>query len=61
MADVKMPHAGHENHLCFLQNVGYVQSDPEAYKRLVRNPQFVCKNCGRAAVSDENLCAPEKL
>jgi hypothetical protein len=61
MADTKMPHPGHEEHLCYLQNVGYVQSDLEEYKDLVRNPGFVCKNCGRAAHSDTNLCAPEKL
>jgi hypothetical protein len=61
MADTKMPHPGHEEHLCYLQNVGYVQSDLEEYKDLVRNPGFVCKNCGRAARSDKNLCAPEKL
>jgi hypothetical protein len=25
MAEVKMPHPGHEHHLCYLQNVGYLQ------------------------------------
>lgn len=61
MVDTKMPHPGHEEHLCYLQNVGYVQSNLEEYKELVSNPQFVCKNCGRAANSDKNLCAPDKL
>lgn len=61
MADVKMPHPEHEQHLCYLQNVGYVQSDFEDYKKLVSNPKFVCKNCGRTAAADSNLCAPAKL
>jgi hypothetical protein len=41
--------------------VGYVTSNLGDYKKLVSNPKFVCKNCGRTAVSDKNLCAPEKL
>ncbi len=63
MADLKpkMPHPAHEQHLCYLQNVGYLESEFEDYKKLVKNPQFVCKNCGRAAASDKNLCNPDKL
>ena len=61
MPQVKMPHPEHEQHLCYLQNVGYVQSNLEDYKKLVTNPKFVCKNCGRTAVSEKNLCAPVKL
>ena len=33
----------------------------EDYKSYVRNPQFICKNCGRAAAKAENLCDPECL
>ena len=61
MAEIKMPHPEHEQHLCYLQNVGYINSNLEDYKKLVQNPKFVCKGCGRAAASDKNLCAPEKL
>jgi hypothetical protein len=61
MGEPKMPHEMHEQHLCYLHNLGYVQSELEAYKKLVKNPQHVCKNCGRAAASDKNLCKPEKL
>jgi hypothetical protein len=61
MAEVKMPHAGHEQHLCLLQNVGYLKSNLEDYKKLVRDGKFICKNCGRIAVNEKNLCAPEKL
>jgi hypothetical protein len=61
MAEVKMPHPGHEQHLCLLQNTGYVKDNLADYKKLVRNAKFVCKNCGRVAASDKNLCAPEAL
>jgi hypothetical protein len=61
MADPKMPHPAHEQHLCYLQNLGYVESNLEDYKKLVRNPQYVCKNCGRAAAHEINLCKPDKL
>ena len=61
MAEVKMPHVGHEEHLCLLHNTGYVSDNLEDYKKLVRNPKFVCKGCGRVAANEKNLCAPEKL
>jgi len=61
MADAKMPHAQHEQHLCYLQNLGYVQSNLEDYKKLVTDSKFVCKNCGRTAENDKNLCAPESI
>jgi len=61
MAEVKMPHPGHEKHLCLLQNTGYIKENFADYKNLVRDPKFVCKNCGRTAASDANLCAPEVL
>jgi hypothetical protein len=61
MAEIKMPHAGHEEHLCMLQNIGYLKSNLNDFKNLVKNGRFVCKNCGRVAANDKNLCAPEKL
>ena len=61
MAEKKMPHPHHEEHLCYLQNIGFVESNFDEYKKLVRNPKYVCGNCGRAAASEENLCKPEKL
>jgi len=36
MKEYKMPHPNHENHLCYLENIGYIQEFPEAYK------EFVC-------------------
>lgn len=61
MAEVKMPHAAHEQHLCFLENLGFLKANMDDFKKLVKNAQFVCKECGRVAASDGNLCSPEKL
>lgn len=47
----------HENHLCRLYEAGLPQNEPERYALLVRNPKYVCKNCGRVAAGKENLCA----
>jgi hypothetical protein len=56
-----MPHPHHEEHLCYLKNIGFVESNFDEYKKLVRSPKFVCGNCGRAAADGNNLCKPEKL
>jgi len=67
---IKMPHSEHEEHLCFLENIGYLRSPElleigvdrkEEYKRLVRKPKFFCRKCGRAAAHGKNLCESEKL
>ncbi|HEY5973132.1 MAG TPA: hypothetical protein VIU41_00180 [Geobacteraceae bacterium] len=46
--------AGHEQHICQMKH------DFEKVKQLV-NPEYCCKNCGRAAKDQENLCNPGKL
>lgn len=56
-----MPHPEHEQHLCYLQNIGYVKSNLGEYKTLVKDAKFVCKACGRAAADDNSLCNPSKL
>jgi hypothetical protein len=61
MTEVRMPHGGHEEHLCLLHNTGYMNTNMEDYKNLVKNPNYVCKGCGRTAADEKNLCAPEKL
>jgi hypothetical protein len=69
-AKPKMPHKGHEDHLCFLENIGYLEAQEllemgvdrkEEYKRLVRKAGRVCTKCGRVAAKPENLCVPEGL
>ncbi len=59
--DIPMPHPGHERHLCLLANTEYLKENFADYKNLVKNPQFVCKSCGRTAANEANLCAPEEL
>ena len=61
MAKSNMPHDGHDEHLCYLNNLGFHISEPEEYRELVRNGKFVCKICGRVAASEDNLCKPDKL
>jgi len=61
MDKIKMPHPMHDEHLCYLVNMGYLDSSMKEYKELVKDAKFVCKRCGRSADSDENLCRPVKL
>ncbi len=61
MGEKKMPHEFHEEHLCYLENIGFIESSLDKYKELVRNANYVCRKCGRAAVSDKNLCEADKL
>ena len=61
MANVKMPHEGHDQHLCYLQNLGFHTSEPQEYRKLVKDAKYVCKTCGRAAKNKENLCMPFEL
>jgi hypothetical protein len=61
MAKTEMPHAGHDKHLCYLNNLGFQISNPKEYKELVKDGQYMCKVCGRVAASDKNLCKPVKL
>lgn len=61
MAKSKMPHPGHDKHLCYLNNLGFQNTNEKEYKQLVKNPEFLCKNCGRVAASERNLCKPVKL
>jgi hypothetical protein len=61
MAEKSMPHPGHDEHLCYLQNVGFLSKNLDEYKKLVKDAKYVCKACGRTAAKDVNLCVPEKL
>ncbi len=55
---VKLPHVGHENHLCKIWSDTY---DVGEVRDLVKNAQFICKVCGRVAAKKENLCDPTSL
>lgn len=52
---------GHDEHLCHLSGERMHENDPEGYAGLVHDPQFVCKNCGRVAAGEKNLCNPVEL
>ena len=47
----------HKGHLCVL--VG--EKKFNEIRDLVRNPKFMCFNCGRVADSKQNLCNPMPL
>ena len=61
MEKPKMPHPGHEKHLCYLTNLHFHQTDWDAYKKLVENPKYVCKLCGRACNDPNRVCQAIKL
>ena len=58
---VEMPHEGHDQHLCYLRNIGVMRKNFGEFKELVKEANFICKNCGRTASSDKSLCEPEPL
>ena len=50
-----------EKTLCALQEEGFIESNTETFKKLIQPAAYFCKNCGRSAVNEKNLCNPEKL
>jgi hypothetical protein len=38
-----------------------LQDDPESYIKLLKEPHFLCKKCGRVANNKKNICKPLKL
>ena len=55
----RSPHIGHSNHLCDMVEKGQVSF--AQIKSLTIDPKFICKKCGRAANSSDNLCEPVAL
>ena len=49
------PHVDHDKHLCNLVEKGVTR---EEWVKLVRNPNWICKQCGRVANKAENICDP---
>lgn len=46
-----------ENHLCRV----ILRKDLGRVKEIVKDAHFFCKNCGRAAHDEANLCNPSKI
>lgn len=61
MTQPKMPHPGHNKHLCYLTNLYFHRTNWTEYKQLVENAQYVCKLCGRSAADKDRLCRPVKM
>jgi hypothetical protein len=47
--------------LCALQEENFIEAHPDAFVKLIQPAHFYCKNCGRSAVAEKNLCNPEPL
>jgi hypothetical protein len=56
-----MPCPMHDEHLCYLVNMGYLENSMKEYKVLVKSAKFVCGKCGRSANAAESLCRPVKI
>jgi hypothetical protein len=59
MADDKGKH-WHENKLCSMACCE-CRTNVEELRPLVKDPKFICKECGRAAADKDNLCHPIDL
>lgn len=58
---MKMPHSGHNQHLCYLVNLGFHDRKAKIYDALCVEPKYKCRQCGRVAKKAKNLCKPVKL
>ena len=47
--------------LCALVEEDYIDSHREDFLKLIQPAYHFCKNCGRSAVDQKNLCNPESL
>ncbi len=57
MGDCKDSKDCHDRHLCKLVK----RDDLEQVRKLVKDAEYYCKKCGRAARDKENLCAPSRI
>lgn len=56
-----LPTDADQMNLCYLGNDGYQAQGTKKYRKIIGHPDYVCKNCGRAAHEAKNLCQPETI
>jgi len=53
--------AAKKKHLCKLVKENILNENIEKYIKKVKNPKFVCHNCGRVAKKSDLLCKPTDI
>jgi len=48
----------HDKHLCMMIAK---RASLDELKKVVKDPKFICKNCGRASNDAKGVCAPDAL
>ena len=61
MENTKTCIGDHEGHLCVRGSIMFTYDMLNEIKPLVRDPEFICRNCGRVAKCGVNLCNPAPL
>jgi len=47
--------------LCLAREIDNSKSNPQRFKKLLKEPKYMCRECGRVAANDYNLCYPKPL
>ena len=49
------------NTLCKRVKDDYLKENLKEYIKMVKEPKYICKKCGRVAEKEEMLCKPKKM
>lgn len=47
--------------LCKRVKEDYLKENLKEYIKMVKEPKYICKKCGRVAEKEETLCKPKKM
>ena len=47
--------------LCKLVKDDYLKENLKEYIKMVKEPKYICKKCGRVAEKEGMLCKPKKM